>query len=345
MYREFIQTSRTNYLIKKMTDLNKIQGFIYGYAIGDAIGVPYEFMPSESVKNAIENNGLLTSGGYHSQPIGTWSDDTSLTMATVESLIYGNGVNLSDMSKRFINWYDVNYWSCGDVFDCGRTTSRSISELKDLFLNTIVLQGLLTEEDFVNCGANGLMDNGNGSLMRILPLAFLQFNNDREFIQTVTTVSSLTHAHKMSTTSCVALCYFFKDLFKTDDYLRSWVNTANFLDSQDLIDNLKDLKIIDNLDGFLKSDYPSKNPNTGFVVTTLQAVLWSLMNGRNYEETVRLAISCGEDTDTVAAIAGGIAGYKYGFENIPLEWVNVLRYSNRFKVLTEKFYNFLTKNQ
>jgi ADP-ribosylglycohydrolase len=244
-------------------------------------------MSSKSVKTTIEKNGILTSGGYHDQPIGTWSDDTSLTMATVESVIYCKGADLNDLSSRFVNWYEYEYWSCGPVFDCGRTTSHSIMKLHDSLNN-----GHLSNEDFIKCGGSGLMDNGNGSLMRILPLGFLQFNDDHEFIQTVTVISSLTHAHKMSTTSCVALCYFFKDLFKTNDYLKSWINTLNFLNSHDLISDLTDLKIIVDLDGFLKSDYPSKNPNTGFVITTLQTVLWSLMNGRNYEETIKLAISC-----------------------------------------------------
>lgn len=158
-----------------MIYLNKLKGAIYGLAIGDAIGVPYEF----------KHRGTFTCTdmigfGTHNQPIGTWSDDTSLTLATLDSINkYNEEINYADIRKNFKNWlHDGIYTPFEEVFDVGGTTAKAIN---------------------IGYGINSEDANGNGSLMRILPLAFIENVTDEE----IGNVSAITHAHAISKDACV----------------------------------------------------------------------------------------------------------------------------------------------
>ena len=168
---------------------NKIIDGLFGMCVGDALGVPVEFNYRESLEKdpiigmSERKSGEVRGGGTYSQLPGTWSDDSSLAFCLAESLC--EGFNLRDMGDKFCDWFEENYWTPrGVVFDIGGTTYASIVKLRERRLNP------------VNCGGKEVDDNGNGSLMRILPLAYYVKDMPMEKQFEIThQVSCLTHGH------------------------------------------------------------------------------------------------------------------------------------------------------
>lgn len=138
--------------------MKKVYDGIIGLAIGDAMGVPVEFISRQE----IARNPVVTMREYgtHHQPVGTWSDDTSLTLALMDSIVERNKIDYADIMDRFSNWLMYNdYTATGEVFDVGNSTSRAIMNYG---------RGMNPLE----CGGISEYENGNGSRMRILPVAF-----------------------------------------------------------------------------------------------------------------------------------------------------------------------------
>ena len=265
--------------------MNKMTDAILGLAIGDALGVPYEF----------EQRGTFTctdmvGHGTHDQPAGTWSDDTSMTLATLDSLKYNNGkVVTDDIRRNFNDWLrQGDYTADGEVFDAGITTCTALRNGKP---------------------AVGEWDNGNGSLMRILPLAFVDCTDDE-----IRAVSAITHGHWISEEACVIYVHVAKRLLAGED-ISSIIPTLNYEKPFDR------LKYINNLD-------ISQIKSSGYVVDTLEAALWAVSHEGDWEKSFRgdilAAVNLGKDTDTVGAVAGGLAGIIYGLGDVR-DWVDQLR--------------------
>lgn len=253
-----------------------LRAAIYGFAVGDALGVPVEFQP----RGSFHVTGMEGYGSHH-QPAGTWSDDTSMTLATCDSIRELGCIDCEDLYERFCNWlYNGKYTVDGIVFDVGGTTGEALKKGKGL-------------DDYYS--------NGNGSLMRVLPLAFIDMN-----AETVAAVSGITHGHNVSVDACCAYVSIAKQLQKG----RSITEATEYCDGR--------LPIIHTLD---KNEIRS----TGFVIDTLEAAVWALATTGSYREAVLNAVNLGDDTDTVAAVTGGLAGILYGYEAIPGEWIETLR--------------------
>ena len=241
-----------------------LRGAVYGAAVGDALGVPYEFMGRDSFTCS-----GMASGGAHGQPKGTWSDDTALVLATCDSIREMGCVDVEDMRSRFEGWaFRGKYAIENVVFDIGCATSRALME------------GAVND---------GERDNGNGSLMRIIPLAFTDATDND-----IRAVSAITHAHPVSMNACV-----------------DFVAYARHLAAGGEIEQ----------DETPESDIRSG----GYVLDTLKAAKWCLANTGRYAECVLKAVNLGEDTDTTACVAGALAGIVYGYDGIPGEWLDALR--------------------
>jgi ADP-ribosyl-[dinitrogen reductase] hydrolase len=307
---------------------SKIESGLFGLAIGDALGVPIEF---QSRKYLRENPVSDMFGfGTHHQPAGTWSDDSSLAFCLAESLC--KGFDLNDIAKNFVRWYSEELWTPhGKVFDIGIATRHAI-------LN--IAKG--HQADL--CGGFSEEDNGNGSLMRILPLVFyLQKENDIEVIyKKVKEVSSITHAHFRSVFACFIYVVYCLEILKDKDKFEAYKEMQNVL-SKFLEDKKYNPVEIQLFEKILKNDiwtYPENEIlASGYVLHSLEASFWCFLNSDSYEETVLKAVNLGEDTDTTGAIAGGLAGIYYGIENMPPKWIDNLVRSNDIKDLAERLSN------
>lgn len=258
-------------------------------AIGDACGVPFEFKDRGSYLASD-----MTGYGTYNLPAGTWSDDTSMTIATCDSIRECGLININDIAEKFLSWLDEGtYTPFGDTFDVGNTTYDALLS----FSKT---------HDAHTSGKSGIRDNGNGSLMRIIPIAFLDVKD-----KDIDEVSGITHAHEISKEAC-----------------RIYINIAkNLLSGMKIEDALKNISVSKTYERIkILKDMPAeKIKSTGYVVDTLEASLWSLINTDNYRDCIIKCINLGNDTDTIAAVAGGLAGIMYGIENIPCEWIEKLQ--------------------
>ena len=302
-----------------------IQKILLGVATGDALGVPVEFEDRKDLKeNPVTE---MQEYGTYDEPKGTWSDDTSLTICLAESI--AEGLDLQKLANKFIAWKNENYWTPnGWVFDIGIGTR-------------IAIENLDTGIVFELAGGNEDKDNGNGSLMRILPLILHTKNlpiNER--FEITKKVSSLTHRHIRSVIACFYYLEFAKQIIEGIDKFEIYQNlkttVADFLSQ-----NQTDEQEIQNFNRLLNGNIFELPENqirsSGYVVHSLEASIWCLLTTSNYKDAVLKAVNLGEDTDTTAAITGGLAGLLYGVEGIPIEWINVLARKNDIDELIEKF--------
>ena len=294
---------------------------IIGLLIGDALGVPVEFKQREY----LEKNPVTDMIGYgtYNMPAGTWSDDSSMTIATMTSIVNKKAVDYEDIMNEFCEWIFNEKYVQYCVFDYGITTKNALDNYH--YKNLPALE----------CGCSGERDNGNGSLMRILPLAFIP-NIDYE---TIENVSALTHAHERSKIACALYIEIAKSMLEYDDLtIREHIKKANdkiikhYNDSEELKhfnrifnDNLDDIDTI---------------RSGGYVIDTFESVIHCLENTGNYRDAVLKAVNLGHDTDTVAAICGGLAGIYYGFDEIPIDWIESVSKINQVLSLCEKYEAF-----
>jgi ADP-ribosyl-[dinitrogen reductase] hydrolase len=302
-----------------------IKDALLGVAVGDALGVPVEF---KSRKWLSENPTTDMQGyGTHNQPAGTWSDDSSLTFCLAEMLC--EKYDLEDLAHRFINWRNHSYWTAhGQVFDIGNGTDEAIDRLE---------RGVLP----VMAGGGWEDSNGNGSLMRILPLVFnLKTSIIEKRFLIVKDVSSLTHRHIRSVIACFIYLEFALEIMagkeKYEAYRQTCNAIGNFLDETAACTEKERMNFSRILSGDIFKLQEEEISSSGYVVHTLEASLWCLLNTNSYRHAVLTAVNLGEDTDTTAAVAGGLAGLAYGWQTIPSEWLTVLARREDIEELSKK---------
>lgn len=309
-----------------MPNNNIVLDSIMGFVVADALGVPVEFKSRKELK-ANPVTDMREYGTYH-QPKGTWSDDSSMTLATLDSIRNNEEIDYKDIMERFLAWaLHGDYTPYGEVFDMGIATRKAILDYS------------LGKEPFA-CGGKGEYDNGNGSLMRIIPIILYlhykenAFENDFPWaILMIREASCLTHGHLRSQIACAIYAKIFVDLVtygkeKTieDILIAASHDIMTFFresNQEDINSELEHFKGIENIENLLESD-ETNIKSTGYVIHSLEAALWCLATTGSYKECVLKAVNLGEDTDTVAAIAGGLAGVYYGYDAIPEEWKNVI---------------------
>jgi len=304
---------------------DKVIGGLLGLCIGDALGVPVEFQSREKLRrNPVKD---MMGYGTHNQPPGTWSDDSSLAFCLAESLC--NSFDLQDIADKFVKWMYEGYWTpWGKAFDVGHTTQIAISRLK---------KGV----DPLEAGPTDERSNGNGSLMRILPLIFYVEKMDKEEQFEIThQVSRITHGHIRSQMACGIYVQFEINLFNGDApeaaYEKMKDAVLKYYSKEPYIEELSHFSRI------LASDI-SKLPidsikSSGYVVDSLEACLWCFLNNDSYKDTVITAVNLGGDTDTIGALAGGLAGIYCGYEGIPKEWVQKIAKVDEIIKLGERLY-------
>lgn len=308
---------------------NKVLAGLFGLCVGDALGVPYEFKSRQKLKRTPVED--MDGFGTHNQAPGTWSDDSSMTFCLVESLCVNDDVNLMDIAQKFSDWHEKWYWTPrGYVFDIGQTTRKAIRNFRAN--RNPELAGLDTN-----------LSNGNGSLMRILPLAYYLENYEGDKFEIVHSVSAITHRHIKSKIACSIYVEFAINLLKgykpKEAYKKTQETILEYYKDKVDVEELKhfDRVLKDDISRFKERDIQS----SGYVIHTLEASLWSFLNSKNYETAVLTAVNLGEDTDTTGAVCGGLAGIYYGFDDIPVEWVHVIARRDDIIELSSKLYKKL----
>jgi ADP-ribosyl-[dinitrogen reductase] hydrolase len=307
-------------------EMTNVRDGILGLCVGDALGVPVEFQSRKTLMDKPLTD--MIGYGSHAQPAGTWSDDSSLVFCLMESCVDHPQIDLYDLADRFVSWLNKSYWTPhGVTFDVGIATAKAIERYRELCIRPDLAGGV------------DIYSNGNGSLMRILPLAYLLRNEQMEDRATlIAKVSSITHGHPISIIACVIYIEMAIHL----------LNGYNFEDSivkmrETILEYYKDSKMEDfkRFDRILKGELGKLSEeeiqSSGYVVHTLEASLWSLLNTDNYSEAVLKAINLGEDTDTTGAVTGGLAGIYYGVDAIPPSWISQLARLDDITDLCERF--------
>ena len=297
---------------------------LWGFIVGDALGVPYEF----STRSMMKKNPATDMVGYgtYNQPPGTWSDDTSMMLCVLENIL--NKGNTRDLANLFLKWYKDDYMTPhGELFDIGITTSTALGNL---------MSGIKPSQS----GLSDEMSAGNGSLMRCIPYAFVE-----DFHQSVFNMvmdNRITHRHHLCSLSCMYYVKMMRSILDGKDKQEACSNAAGYLrkgwrltDAED--DHVETRKIFQKLFDPDFSKLPENEiKSTGYVISTLEAVIWCFLNTENYKEAVLKAVNLGGDTDTIAALTGGLAGLYYGYEQIPNEWINQIANQGLINSLMDK---------
>lgn len=303
---------------------NQYLGAIIGHAVGDAMGFPTEFSKREEL---LQNPVIeMIDSPDVGQPAGSWSDDTAMEIATIDSFIQKKYFDYKDIMDKWVKWISKSeYTPTGVAFDIGRTCLKAIKK----FCNgTAPLQ----------CGSTSINENGNGSLMRILPVALYAYSkklDDTSIHKLTNEVSSLTHAHEVSRLGCYIYVQFIICLLKGNTKQEAYKHIQDLdyrsfrMDSihhyARILNEQIEFQILDNI------------KSTGYIVDTLVSAIWIFMNAQHYKEAIIASTNIGGDTDTIGAIVGSMAGIYYGFEDIPSSWLDKLQRKDYLMELVDRF--------
>lgn len=323
--------------------MDTIRQILLGIAIGDALGFPAQFEPrTERKKRPVvdmgryrDEHGEVRSWGK--ELTGLWSDDTSLTLCLAESLL--GGYDLKDQAERFVAWLDQGYLSARDrAFDVGMQTTESLAKVRTILQskNYDELESLASDVDE--------QSNGNGSLMRILPLLmFIKGFDPKYQFDLVRKAGALTHPHIRSALCCFLYLRMAEYITDDTDKFTSFPKARR--DTLELMDNLKcadtEYKALHRLLHADLGKLPEAEIDSGgYVVSSLEAGIWCLLNTDSYRDAVLTAVNLGDDTDTTGAISGGLAALLYGEDSIPQDWIAQLKKPELFEDLISKYENY-----
>jgi ADP-ribosyl-[dinitrogen reductase] hydrolase len=289
---------------------------LWGVIIGDALGLPVQF----SDRDEMVRHPVLSMKGFgtFNKPKGFWSDDGALTLATADAL--SQGESLPRIMESFAAWLFLGaYTQDGVAYDMGQTTLTAIKNYQ---------RGMPVDR----CGGRSLYDNGNGSLMRILPaILWLRSNYASGFMhqpearEILHNISALTHAHPIALIAC-GLYASVADALLDGSTIPTAIETGIeraltvYRDDPCFRPHLHWAEPLSDIHK-LKLKPTTKIRSGGYVVETLEAALWCLLRTSSYRDAVLTAVNLGHDTDTTAAVTGGLAAIAYGPETIPSEWI------------------------
>ncbi len=316
-----------------------VKAVMLGHAVADALGVPVEFSSrGELCKNPVVD---MREFGTHNQPRGTFSDDTSMSIAALDAISGGEPDYLGTM-KNFVLWYERgDYTSGGSTFDIGSSCLCAI--------NSFCISG---EKEAFGHAETGEFSCGNGALMRIHPFAMLAYykNDDiEERLKIIYDATSLTHAHPrcLIASGIYSLILFEimngggkESISRGISLAREVYKIGSPHMSVEFSEEIDHFKRIFEMLGDEKSARAMGDRDirsSGYVIDSLEAALWSVLTTEDYKSAVLRAVNLGEDTDTVAAIAGGLAGALYGMNAIPAEWLSALLGREAIESMCEVF--------
>ncbi|WCR17353.1 ADP-ribosylglycohydrolase family protein [Paracoccus alcaliphilus] len=284
---------------------NRAKGALIGLAIGDALGAPVEFQPRGGFAPIIG----MRAGGRFRLPAGAWTDDTAMALCLAESLLANPDLDERDLLERFCRWaqHGENS-STGVAVGIGQITLRRLGD----FRRTGSLHA-----------APRSRGDGNGALMRVAPVAIRHFRDPRKAAEIAIRQSRTTHASVLSEQCCAFSVQLISRLVLGEEWSTALAEAQVELQAPEL------LAMLD------RCNSAGEPPSTGYVVDTLEAALWAVSRTQSFEEALLAAVNLGHDADTVGAVAGQIAGARYGSEAIPVAWAETLVQRARIEKLAD----------
>ena len=281
--------------------------------------MPVEFLERDTYKI----NELV---GYVSWdvPAGSWSDDSAMTFITMQHLL--NNEIMDQLKQSFCDWAYRGYWTFDNspAFDVG-ITIREVIDRWELHS----LHELAKTDEF---------SNGNGALMRILPVAIWSYSKKmtgQTLFSFIKTYAELTHGHIRSTLCCYHYTLIVHQLLDKHSLAESF-HYANELLKDMLNEYPSEKSHFERL--FILEKLPREQiASSGYVIDTIEAVYWSLLHSSNYYEAIHLAVHLGKDTDTIGALTGGLAGLLYDELNVPDDWIDTLAKIDEIQQLIVQF--------
>ena len=292
---------------------------IIGVVIGDALGCPVQFESREDISK-YPVKGMM-GGGTFNLPPGSWTDDSSLTLALLDSIRRKGTIDLKHIMDNFVDWLDNGAFTpFGRSFDIGGGTMSAICSYKH-------------RKKPSQCGGRDERNNGNGSLMRILPACLFCYTkkmDDEEAVRTIHQVGSLTHAHIRSNIACGLYFFMVKAVLDEPGSLPERLQkglSRGFAYYEKMLADHENLTFYDRLRDLAQfAGVPDKRiRSSGYVVDSLEAAVWSLIITSSFEEALLRAVNLGDDSDTVGAVTGGLAGLFYGFQSMPYQWLETIQ--------------------
>ncbi len=280
-----------------------------GLLVGDALGVPYEFHAADEIPplEQIEMAPPIEFMRAHrNTPVGTWSDDGAQALCLLASLLDSDRFDPDDLGRRLVAWYDRGYMAIdGHVFDVGIHTARVVHEIS-------------TGMPALAAGALGNQARGNGSLMRVLPLVLWHRGSDEALVADAHLQSRVTHGDDYCQICCALYCLWARRILEEIRY--PWQQaTAKLREIY-----ATNAPFLDILEWAVRPDDTPEGRGGGYVIDCLRSARM-VMAAPNYEMVVKAAVALGDDTDTTACVAGGVAGLRDGIGAIPSRWLKLLR--------------------
>ena len=299
--------------------MSKISNAIIGFTLADAFGVPVEFLKRDTYKI----HELVGYGSWN-VPAGSWSDDSAMMFITMQHLL--NNESIDQLKQSFCDWAYHGYWTFDNspAFDVGITTREVIDRW--------ALNG------FHELAKTDEYSNGNGALMRILPVAIWSYTKKmtgQTLFSFVKAYAELTHGHIRSTLCCYHYTMIVHQLLDGQSFTESFQHANSSL--MDVLNEYpSETSYFERLSA-LEQLPREQIASSGYVIDTMEAVYWSLFNSSNYYEAVHLAVHLGEDTDTIGALTGGLAGLLYDELNVPDDWIDTLAKIHEIQQLVAQF--------
>lgn len=305
------------------TARDRLRGGMWGLLVGDALGVPYEFHRPEALPATIEMTPPDDFERAHrGTPPGTYSDDGAQALCLLATLIEREGFDADDFARRLVNWYSHGYLAVDyRVFDVGVQTG-------------VAIRRLLEDVPALEAGPSDERRNGNGSLMRVLPLALFHRGTDAELARDADLQSRVTHGHARSRVSCALYCLWARRFLRDEtwaDPVAPW---------RDAVASLRAIlpeegEEREALEHHIRPDEPAEGRGGGYVIDAIRSARMIVERHARFEDAVIAAVRLGDDTDTTACLVGGIAGAREGLSAIPSRWMDAMRGRDQSEPLIE----------
>lgn len=317
--------------------LQRYRGALLGLACGDALGTTLEFKRPGTFKPISDMTG---GGPFHLQP-GQWTDDTSMALCLAESLVEQRGFDPIDQMRRYVHWYRQGYLSStGRCFDIGNTVREALHGFE--------------KTGHPYSGSTHPRTAGNGSIMRLAPVALAYTSQPLKAIERCADSSRTTHATRTAVDACRYLGGLIVGALtgasKADLLGMRYCPVPDHWTKQPLVAEIDEVAVgsfkklapaagASDMVGVLGfSPDPPSIKGTGYVVKSLEAALWAFYRSQSFEEGCLLAVNLGDDADTTGAVYGQLAGAFYGEQGIPEKWRDRLAKGNLIRSLAKQLF-------